>query len=97
MKLNPIHILIFVWFGVSVLAEVFGSVALFFWLLAKGAKPSWMRYGVPGYLEDLYGEHQERAGKDPRRLLIIRRAIAVSLILSLISLVIGIGTLAGHK
>lgn len=42
------------WFMVSVVAEVGSSLALFVLLRRRGETVSFVRYGIPGYLESRY-------------------------------------------
>jgi|GEM_PF-3167683 len=79
------------WFAVSVGTEVLSSFVLYVWLLRHGEKPRWVSYGFPGYLEGLYQEHCERAGRSWRVVVLFRRSVFMNLIASTAALLLYLG------
>lgn len=71
------EIVVFVWFGVSVIVAVAGTVALWFWLRRLGVRLVYGLAGVPGYMEHAYTAWCRSQGLKPNRTVILLRVISL--------------------
>lgn len=61
-----------IWFAASVAIHVLGTVALRIWLAYHRVDISFLKSGIPFYLEKRYREWAESVGRSPRLLLNLR-------------------------
>jgi hypothetical protein len=74
---DTVEILIMIWFAVSALVAVIGTVVFWLWLLRRGVKLSFTWSGTPGYLEYAYIKWCRSQGRRPNRGIIAFRAISI--------------------
>lgn len=75
------------WFGMSVLAEVGTSIALFLRLRGVGVEVSWFKYGFPGYLESRYVDWRRSSGRSARFFVAFRVATITNLLVAAIAFI----------
>jgi hypothetical protein len=76
--------IIYVWFALAVLVEIVSSFVLWLLLRRRGVRLSFGLTGVPGYLERIYKDWCRNQGRSSKRVLLLRAASLVDLIVAAI-------------
>ncbi len=87
------QLVVFVWFAVSVIVAVVGTVALWIWLRRQGVQLVYGLAGIPGYMEHAYIAWCRSQRVKPNKTVILLRAI--SIVNVVLAAVVAIPLLAG--
>lgn len=72
------------WFMLSVAVEVASSLVLFIVLRRRGETVSFVKYGLPGYLESRYLRWCRSNGRSGRRVVLLRSLSLLNLVAAVV-------------